>query len=62
MTRELLDEVLAHPDDDIPRRVYDARPRIYADWLSDRGDPRGTDADRQRAVIRNVSGAPARSS
>jgi uncharacterized protein (TIGR02996 family) len=34
VTRELLDEVLAHPDDDVPRRVY-------ADWLSERGDPRG---------------------
>ena len=34
MTRELLDEVLGHPDDDVPRRVY-------ADWLSERGDPRG---------------------
>jgi uncharacterized protein (TIGR02996 family) len=34
VTRELLDEVLAHPDDDGPRRVY-------ADWLSERGDPRG---------------------
>ena len=27
MTGELLDEVLAHPDDDSPRRVY-------ADWLA----------------------------
>ena len=34
MSRELIDEVLAHPDDDGPRRVY-------ADWLSERGDPRG---------------------
>jgi uncharacterized protein (TIGR02996 family) len=34
VTRELLDEVLAQPDDDVPRRVY-------ADWLSERGDPRG---------------------
>lgn len=30
----LLDEVLAHPDDDAPRLVY-------ADWLSEQGDPRG---------------------
>lgn len=30
----LLEEVLAHPDEDAPRLVY-------ADWLSDRGDPRG---------------------
>jgi uncharacterized protein (TIGR02996 family) len=34
MTQDLLDEVLAHPDDDVPRR-------ILADWLSERGDPRG---------------------
>ncbi|MEW5739868.1 MAG: TIGR02996 domain-containing protein [Myxococcota bacterium] len=30
----LLEEVLAHPADEAPRLVY-------ADWLSDRGDPRG---------------------
>jgi len=34
MSQDLLDEVLAHPDDDVPRR-------ILADWLSERGDPRG---------------------
>jgi uncharacterized protein (TIGR02996 family) len=32
--RELLQAVLASPDDDAPRLVY-------ADWLSERGDPRG---------------------
>jgi uncharacterized protein (TIGR02996 family) len=31
---ELFEEVLAHPHSDDPRRVY-------ADWLSERGDPRG---------------------
>ncbi|HEY0253108.1 MAG TPA: TIGR02996 domain-containing protein [Kofleriaceae bacterium] len=34
MSDALLDEVLAHPHSDDPRRVY-------ADWLSERGDPRG---------------------
>ncbi|MCA9176392.1 MAG: TIGR02996 domain-containing protein [Planctomycetales bacterium] len=32
--RVFLDEILAHPDDDAPRLVY-------ADWLSEREDPRG---------------------
>jgi uncharacterized protein (TIGR02996 family) len=32
--RRLLDEVLAHPDEDIPRLVY-------ADWWKTQGDPRG---------------------
>jgi uncharacterized protein (TIGR02996 family) len=31
---EFLQEILAHPDDDAPRL-------IYADWLDERGDPRG---------------------
>jgi uncharacterized protein (TIGR02996 family) len=30
----LFQEILAHPDDDVPRLVY-------ADWLEERGDPRG---------------------
>ncbi|MFO0549466.1 MAG: TIGR02996 domain-containing protein [Polyangiaceae bacterium] len=34
MEKELLDEILARPDDDDPRVVY-------ADWLVSRGDPRG---------------------
>jgi uncharacterized protein (TIGR02996 family) len=34
LTVELCEEVLAHPHSDDPRRVY-------ADWLSERGDPRG---------------------
>jgi uncharacterized protein (TIGR02996 family) len=34
LTVELFEEVLAHPHSDDPRR-------IYADWLSERGDPRG---------------------
>ncbi|MFT3697734.1 MAG: TIGR02996 domain-containing protein [Kofleriaceae bacterium] len=34
MSDALLDEVLANPHSDAPRRVY-------ADWLSERGDPRG---------------------
>lgn len=32
--RAFLDEILAQPDDDLPRL-------IYADWLEERGDPRG---------------------
>lgn len=32
--RLILDEVLSAPDDDVPRL-------IYADWLEERGDPRG---------------------
>jgi uncharacterized protein (TIGR02996 family) len=32
--RSLLDAILAEPDDDAPRLVY-------ADWLAERGDPRG---------------------
>jgi uncharacterized protein (TIGR02996 family) len=31
--RALLDEVVAHPDDDVLRHVY-------ADWLEEHGDPR----------------------
>jgi uncharacterized protein (TIGR02996 family) len=34
LSDELFQEVLAHPHSDDPRRVY-------ADWLSERGDPRG---------------------
>jgi uncharacterized protein (TIGR02996 family) len=34
LTDELLDEVLTDPNNDDPRRVY-------ADWLAERGDPRG---------------------
>jgi uncharacterized protein (TIGR02996 family) len=53
VTSELLDEVLAHPDDDGPRRVY-------ADWLSERGDPRGELIAVQCELARRDATDPAR--
>lgn len=47
MTRALLDAVLAAPDDDGPRLVY-------ADWLLERGDPRGEFIQLQCGPVRNA--------
>jgi uncharacterized protein (TIGR02996 family) len=40
-----LQEILAHPDDDTPRL-------IYADWLEERGDPRGEFIRVQCALVK----------
>ncbi len=46
-------DILAHPDDDAPRLVY-------ADWLSERGDPRGELISVQCALHRATGGELAR--
>ena len=52
---ELLDAILAAPDDDAPRLVY-------ADWLSERGDPRGEQIAVEIALARAALDAPDRPS
>ncbi|MFO0810388.1 MAG: TIGR02996 domain-containing protein [Gemmataceae bacterium] len=60
MTRDdeaFLAAILAHPDDDLPRLVY-------ADWLDDRGDPRGEfirlEIELERDLLRYDAAAKAR--
>jgi len=50
---KLLQAIIAAPDDDGPRKVY-------ADWLTERGDPRGEFILLQCALGRTLSGAQAR--
>jgi uncharacterized protein (TIGR02996 family) len=50
---DLLAAVLAAPDDDAPRQVY-------ADWLMERGDPRGEFIALQLKLGRTLAGARAR--